>query len=120
MAGGWTSRHWPESHLTGITLLAATLIMAVPLWSVWAPAMPDYPAHLASFAMIQKGTDTALYHLHWSFVPNLASEVLVPRQTWKDPQAYDQKARQLAALFQSNFKAFASRVSEAVRQAGPV
>ena len=28
--------------------------------------------------MIQQGTGTALYHLHWSFVPNLASEVLVP------------------------------------------
>src|SRR3982751_1544638 len=67
-----TPRHW-----TGFTLVAAALMLAAPLWSVWAPAMPDYPAHLASFAMIQKG-DAALYHLHWSLVPNLASEVLVP------------------------------------------
>jgi hypothetical protein len=83
----WTPRHWPESHLTGTTLLAAALIMAVPLWSVWAPAMPDYPAHLASFALIDQvsfhhgasGTaDGKIYHLHWAFVPNLASEVLVP------------------------------------------
>ena len=50
----WTPRHWPESHLTGFTLLAATLMLAVPLWSVWAPAMPDYPAHLASFALIDQ------------------------------------------------------------------
>jgi hypothetical protein len=71
-------RDWAPRHWTGFTLIAAALIMAAPLWCVWAPAMPDYPAHLASFAMIQKGTDTTLYHLHWSFVPNLASEVLVP------------------------------------------
>jgi hypothetical protein len=71
-------REWAPRHWTGFTLVAAALMLAAPLWSVWAPAMPDYPAHLATFAMIQQGTGTALYHLHWSFVPNLASEVLVP------------------------------------------
>ncbi|MBA2590645.1 MAG: hypothetical protein H0U98_18695 [Alphaproteobacteria bacterium] len=70
-------RDWAPRHWTGFTLVAAALMLAAPLWSVWAPAMPDYPAHLASFAMIRQG-DAALYHLHWSFVPNLASEVLVP------------------------------------------
>lgn len=67
------ARHW-----TGFTLTAATIMLALPLWRVWAPAMPDYPAHLASFALIQQGTGNAIYHLHWSFVPNLAAEVLVP------------------------------------------
>jgi len=70
--------HWPESRLTGVTLIAAALMLATPLWCVWAPAMPDYPAHLASFALIEQGTGNAIYHLHWAFVPNLASEVLVP------------------------------------------
>src|SRR4249920_1375474 len=76
----WTPRHW-----TGFTLIAASLMLATPLWSVWAPAMPDYPAHLASFALIEQGTfhhgmpgGNAFYHLQWSFVPNLASEVMVP------------------------------------------
>src|SRR5579863_4581838 len=69
---------WPESRLTGVTLIAAATMLAAPLWSVWAPAMPDYPAHLASFALIQQGTGNTFYHLHWDFVPNLASEVLVP------------------------------------------
>ena len=87
MAGNWTPRHWPESRLTGLTLLVAAAIMIVPLWSVWAPAMPDYPAHLASFALIDQtmfhhgasGTvGNKIYHLQWAFVPNLASEVLVP------------------------------------------
>ena len=75
------ARHW-----TGFTLTAATLMLALPLWRVWAPAMPDYPAHLASFALIQQGGffglggagGNSIYHLQWSFVPNLASEVLVP------------------------------------------
>jgi hypothetical protein len=70
---GVDARHW-----TGFTLVAATTMLALPLWRVWAPAMPDYPAHLASFALISQGTGNAIYHLHWSFVPNLASEVLVP------------------------------------------
>ncbi len=70
----WSSdRFW-----TGLTLIAAALMLAAPLWAVWAPAMPDYPAHLASFALIRQGTGNAFYHLHWSFVPNLAAEVLVP------------------------------------------
>ena len=78
MERGWGPRHWPESHLTGVTLIAAALMLAAPLWCVWSPAMPDYPAHLASFALIEQGTGNAIYHLHWAFVPNLASEVLVP------------------------------------------
>jgi len=78
MERNWAPRHWPESHLTGITLVIAAIMLAAPLWSVWAPAMPDYPAHLASFALIEQGTGNAIYHLHWDFVPNLASEVLVP------------------------------------------
>ncbi|HEY2008056.1 MAG TPA: hypothetical protein VGH23_03640 [Rhizomicrobium sp.] len=78
MERSWVPRHWPESRLTGVTLIAAALMLAAPLWCVWAPAMPDYPAHLASFALIEQGTGNAFYHLHWDFVPNLASEVLVP------------------------------------------
>jgi hypothetical protein len=75
-----TPRHW-----TGFTLIAASLMLATPLWSVWAPAMPDYPAHLASFALIEQGLfhhgasgASGLYHLQWGFVPNLASEIVVP------------------------------------------
>src|SRR5262249_23584388 len=51
--------------------------------------------------------------------PGVPAEVLRPRTTWKDPTAYDEKARQLAGLFQKNFQTYAAQVSEAVRQAGP-
>ena len=74
----WAPRHWPHYHWTEFTLIAAAVMLAAPLWCVTSPAMPDYPAHLATFSLIQKGTGNAVYHLHWSFVPNLASEILVP------------------------------------------
>ena len=51
--------------------------------------------------------------------PGVPAEILAPRQTWKDPAAYDQKARQLAGMFESNFKENASDAPSEVRQAGP-
>jgi phosphoenolpyruvate carboxykinase (ATP) len=51
--------------------------------------------------------------------PGVPPEVLNPRGTWRDPAAYDQKARQLASLFQANFRHYADHVPDAVRQAGP-
>jgi phosphoenolpyruvate carboxykinase (ATP) len=51
--------------------------------------------------------------------PGVPPELLRPRDLWQNPSAYDGQARQLATLFQANFKAYASHVSEAVRRAGP-
>ncbi|MGH9592085.1 MAG: hypothetical protein ACRD5L_03270, partial [Bryobacteraceae bacterium] len=56
--------------------LAAVLLTA-PLWSVTMPGMPDYPAHLASFALIA-GEPSRYYTVQWAALPNLASEALVP------------------------------------------
>ncbi len=53
-------------------------------------------------------------------VPGVPSEILVPRDTWADPAAYDAAASTIAAMFHDNFKAYAEGVSEAVRAAGPV
>ena len=33
----------------------------------------------------------------------MPSEIFDPRATWSDPQAYDQKARELAKRFEDNF-----------------
>jgi phosphoenolpyruvate carboxykinase (ATP) len=54
-----------------------------------------------------------------SACPGVPHRLLRPRDTWTDPAAYDAQARQLAGLFQANFKAYAPHVAEAVRQAGP-
>ncbi len=66
-------RDWPL-----VALLFAALLLAAPLWSVATPTMPDYPAHLASFWLIETKGGGAAYTIHWGFIPNLASEILVP------------------------------------------
>jgi phosphoenolpyruvate carboxykinase (ATP) len=53
-------------------------------------------------------------------VEGVPREVLDPRATWADPEAYDAKARELAAMFARNFEKYAGQVSEAVLEAGPV
>jgi phosphoenolpyruvate carboxykinase (ATP) len=50
---------------------------------------------------------------------NVPTELLDPRGTWQDPEAYDQKARELAGRFKENFEQFASEVDEEVIAAGP-
>ena len=52
-------------------------------------------------------------------IPGVPSEVLVPRETWADKDAFDKQARELADKFLKNFEQFADRVPEAVRTAGP-
>jgi phosphoenolpyruvate carboxykinase (ATP) len=52
--------------------------------------------------------------------PDVPPEVLTPRNTWRDKDEYDRKARELARLFNENFKKYADGVSAAVRAAAPV
>ena len=51
--------------------------------------------------------------------PGVPSDVLWPRNTWDDKEAYDQTAHNLAGRFRENFKKFSSEVTEEVLQAGP-
>jgi phosphoenolpyruvate carboxykinase (ATP) len=52
-------------------------------------------------------------------VPGVASTLLDPRSTWRDPDGYDEKARYLAEKFRENFEQFAAEAGEAVAAAGP-
>lgn len=52
-------------------------------------------------------------------VPDVPDEVLNPRGTWADPQAYDAQANLLVSKFLDNFKQFESQVTPAVSAAGP-
>jgi phosphoenolpyruvate carboxykinase (ATP) len=52
-------------------------------------------------------------------VPGVPSEVLRPRDTWSDLEAYDAAATKLAGMFKTNFDRFADQVSAEVRAAGP-
>ena len=51
--------------------------------------------------------------------PDVPSEVLSPRGTWKDPEAYDRKAHDLARRFNENFRKYEAGVSAEVRAAAP-
>ncbi len=52
-----------------------------------------------------------------SKVPGVPADVLKPRQTWADSNAYDVKARHLAGLFRENDARY--EMAAAVRAAGP-
>lgn len=52
-------------------------------------------------------------------VPEVPAEVLSPRDTWQDKQAYDEKARHLTGLFHKNFEQFSDQASPEVQAAGP-
>ena len=51
--------------------------------------------------------------------PDVAPEVLKPRNTWANGADYDAQASKLARMFAENFKEFESGVTAAVRAAGP-
>jgi phosphoenolpyruvate carboxykinase (ATP) len=50
-------------------------------------------------------------------VHGVDASLLDPRSTWRDPEAYDRKARELARMFRDNIERF--DVSDAVASAGP-
>jgi phosphoenolpyruvate carboxykinase (ATP) len=51
--------------------------------------------------------------------PGIPSELLNPRSTWDDPDAYDAKANELATLFAANFDDYAEAAGPDIAAAGP-
>ncbi len=51
--------------------------------------------------------------------PDVPAEILQPRNTWADKEAYDRQARDLARRFNENFKRYEAGVSEEVRAVAP-
>lgn len=52
--------------------------------------------------------------------PGVPSEILNPKYTWEDQQAYDQTMDKLVGLFQANFQQFQALVNPEIIEAGPV
>jgi phosphoenolpyruvate carboxykinase (ATP) len=51
--------------------------------------------------------------------PNVPDEILIPKNTWADHEAYDRQSRKLARLFRRNFEQFKEGSSQAIINAGP-
>lgn len=49
--------------------------------------------------------------------PDVPDEILKPRNTWADKDAYDAQARHLTQLFEENFKQFEGTVNDGVKAA---
>ncbi len=52
-------------------------------------------------------------------VDGIPTEILTPRNTWSDKEAYDDKAEELAAMFAENFQQFEDEASQELIKAGP-
>ena len=51
--------------------------------------------------------------------PNIPEEILNPKNTWDNKEAYNEKANQLAEAFVENFKQFAEFANEEIMSAAP-
>lgn len=52
--------------------------------------------------------------------PDVPSEILNPRNTWEDKEAYDAKALELAAAFRKNFAKFEEFANDEIMAGGPL
>ena len=51
--------------------------------------------------------------------PNVPYEILSPKNTWEDKNAYDSKANELADAFNKNFAQFADNANEEILAVAP-
>lgn len=54
-----------------------------------------------------------------SSVPDVPSKLLIPRNTWESPEAYDEQARKLVQMFHENFDKFKDEASDHVLMGMP-
>ncbi len=52
-------------------------------------------------------------------VPEVPSEILIPRNTWANPADYDKKAAELASRFNKNFEEYADFANDEIKAAAP-
>ena len=100
---GWTGGPYGEGHRMKLGYTRAMVRAAL------SGQLDDGPTATAPFFGLEIPTE----------VPGVPADVLNPRDTWADADAYDARARELAEAFRKNFEQFADRVPAGVREAGP-
>jgi phosphoenolpyruvate carboxykinase (ATP) len=100
---GWTGGPFGEGERMPIQATRTMLSAAL------SGALDD--ADLRVDALFGFGVPTA--------VPGVDAMLLDPRSTWRDPDEYDRKARELAQMFADNFAKRFGDVGESVQAAGP-
>ena len=70
--------------------------------------------------------DNIEYHTHEIFgldipngCPNAPADILDPKNTWEDKEAYDKKAKDLASKFVANFEKYSDFANEEILAGAP-
>lgn len=102
---GWTGGNWRTSKRIDIDYTRAMVRAALSGQLAQAPYQED----------------PILGTLVPTSCPGVPNTMLIPRQTWKNPQEYDEEARKLVKRFQDNFeeKYGSGTVAPEIREAGP-
>ncbi|SHG49003.1 phosphoenolpyruvate carboxykinase (ATP) [Ornithinibacillus halophilus] len=100
---GWTGGHYGEGQRMKLSYTRAMVHAALE----------------GELNNIETKTDEIFGLAIPSHVPGVPDEVLTPKQTWSDKEAYDREAKALAVKFHENFNKF-SEVNEDILQAGPL
>ncbi|MFK5891508.1 MAG: phosphoenolpyruvate carboxykinase (ATP) [Flavobacteriaceae bacterium] len=115
-----------KMHKTGVNVWLINTGWTGGPYGVGSRMKLKYTRAMITAAMEGK-LDLATYETHPVFklaVPtscdNVPTEVLNPRNTWKDKEAYDTKAKELAQSFHKNFKTFEEGASAEILAGAPV
>lgn len=73
---------WVTRRLWLCLVIAAAIILVLPLFLVDVPPIVDYPNHLARLVVLAKGAEDPIlsrfYAPHWGIIPNLAIDLVGP------------------------------------------
>ena len=73
----------------------------------------------ADHVEFQVNEDEVFGFLVPTLCPDIPPEILNPRDTWRDKEAYDRTKRELASQFLDNFRKYEGKVSPEILKGAP-